>query len=84
MMIVVRGGAHTCMAGLVAVLDREDTAGTTAAPPRCGRSDIQHVPRPAQRASCHGGRCTVLDDEAADMLLLDSGKPRRPGRAAHT
>ena len=47
--MAVQGGADTCMAGLVAVLDREDTAGTTAAPPRCGRLDIQHVPRPAQR-----------------------------------
>ena len=37
------------MAGLVAVLDRGGTAGKTAAPPRCGRLDIQHVPRPAQR-----------------------------------
>ena len=49
MRMAVRGRAHTCMAGLVAVLDREDTAGTMAAPPRCGRSKTQHVPRPAQR-----------------------------------
>ena len=44
-----QGGADTRMAGLEAVLDREDTAGTTAAPPRCGISKIQPVPRPAQR-----------------------------------
>ena len=49
MMIAVRGRADTCMTGLVAVLDRDGTAGTAAAPPRCGRLDIQHVPRPAQR-----------------------------------
>ena len=57
--MAVRGRADTCMAGLVAVLDREDTAGTTAAPPRCGRTKIQHEPRPAQRALRHGGRSTA-------------------------
>ena len=48
--MAVQGRAGTFMAGLEAVLDRGGTAGKTAAPPRCGRLDIQHVPRPAQRA----------------------------------
>ena len=84
MMIVVRGGADTCMAGLVAVLDREDTAGTTAAPPRCGRSKI-HSMYPVQRSVRSAtGAAPLLEDEASDKLLLDSRTPPRGRRATVT
>ena len=53
--MAVQGGADTCMAGLVAVLDREDTASTTAVPPAPG------APREIEDTACtpSGAACVL-------------------------
>ena len=40
---------------------------------------------PVRRSVCNlAGEAALLDDEAADKLLVVCGKPRRPGRATVT
>ena len=71
----MQGRADTCMAGLVAVLDRGGTAGTTAAPPWCGRLDISWISSmyPVRRSVCNlAGDAALLEDEAAHKLLVDA------------
>ena len=78
-----QGGADTRMAGLEAVLDREDTAGTTAAPPRSGRSKCSMYP--VQRSVRYiTGDAALLDDETAGQLRVVSGTPPGGRRATHT
>ena len=73
--MAVRGRADTCMAGLVAVLDREDIAGTTAAPAPTG--DEGEVKDPmvahAERSQLWLRSQLASLQIAADTLLREAG-----------
>ena len=83
-MIAVQDRADTRAAGPMDGLDQPSTACPSAALlPSSSRTMIKHDPvQRARRVRKVTGSAALLDDEASDKLLLDSGTP--PGRRRAT